>query len=193
MRIDPCSFCGRPTYIKGITFVRNDAKCFRFCRSKCHKNFKAKRLPRKVRWTQAHRTKAGKQMIVDSTVQFAASRRNVPVRYNRELVSQTVRAMGRISEIRARRERAFYKKRISGKRAQEVIENRKLVAQSEHLLPRLREKEMRAFDTGDSVVLRAKQKSKVFGTERKKLRARIDGSVEEVSQQTDGFNDIDMG
>jgi large subunit ribosomal protein L24e len=137
--------------------------------------------------------KAGKQMIVDSTVQFAASRRNVPVRYNRELVSQTVRAMGRISEIRARRERAFYKKRISGKRAQEVIENRKLVAQSEHLLPRLQEKEVRTFDAGDSVVLRAKQKSKVFGTERKKLRARIDGSVEEVSQQTDGFNDIDMG
>jgi hypothetical protein len=42
---------------------------------------------------------------------------------------------------------------------------------------------LRAFDAEDSVVLRVKQKSKVFGTERNKLRARI-----QVSQQT-----IDMG
>lgn len=108
------------------------------------KNFKMKRNPRKLKWTKAFRKAAGKEMTVDSTLQFAA-RRNVPVRYNRELWLKTTTAMARIAEVRARRERAFFKRRMRGKRAQTLAEARKLVRNNEHLLPRLRGSEKRAL------------------------------------------------
>lgn len=76
-------------------------------------------------------------MVVDTTLTFAA-RRNVPVRYNRELVATTLKAMQRVSEIRARRERVFYKNRMAGNKEREKAANRKLVAENEHLLPKER-------------------------------------------------------
>ncbi|KAK1051053.1 ATPase-activating ribosome biosynthesis protein [Friedmanniomyces endolithicus] len=135
MRIETCYFCSQPCYpSKGITFVRNDAKVFKFCRSKCHKNFKMKRNPRKLAWTKSFRRAHGKEMTVDSTLQFA-QRRNIPVRYNRELVATTLSAMQRVSEIRARRERQFYKNRMRGNKATQMEADRKLVAENQHLLP----------------------------------------------------------
>jgi large subunit ribosomal protein L24e len=135
MRIETCYFCSSPVYpSKGITFVRNDAKAFRFCKSKCHKNFKMKRNPRKLAWTKSFRRAHNKEMTVDSTLTFA-QRRNVPVRYNRDLIQTTLKAMGRVSEIRQRRERAFYKARMRGNKQRQREEDRKLVEENQHLLP----------------------------------------------------------
>jgi large subunit ribosomal protein L24e len=93
-----------------------------------------KRNPRKLAWTKSFRAAHGKEMTVDSTLSFAA-RRNVPVRYNRDLVATTLKAMQRVSEIRAKRERQFYKNRMRGNKERDLEADRKLVAENQHLLP----------------------------------------------------------
>lgn len=158
VRIYNCFMCSHPIYPShGIVFVRNDAKEFRFCRSKCHKNFKMKRMslnfarqvfislmilkflwnclgnPRKLKWTKAFRKAAGKEMVVDSTLTFAA-RRHVPTRYSRDLVAKTLSAMQRVEEIRQRRERVFYKNRMAGNKQRQREADRKLVEENQHLL-----------------------------------------------------------
>ena len=112
MRIGTCYFCSAPVYPgHGITFVRNDCKTFEFCRSKCHRNFNRKRNPRKLKWTKAFRKMAGKEMTVDSTFEFE-KRRNRPVRYNRELMGATLRAMKKVSAVQAKRQELFFKMRM---------------------------------------------------------------------------------
>ena len=108
MRIRKCYFCSKSIYPgHGISFARNDAKMFHFCSSKCNKLFKAKKNPRKLRWTKAHRAAHGKEMTNDSVLEFE-QRRNVPTRYNRDLMVKTIQAMKRVGEIKqARVERAF--------------------------------------------------------------------------------------
>ena len=112
MRLEKCYFCSSTVWPgHGIAFVRNDCKVFRFCRAKCHKAFKRKRNPRKVRWTKAFRKAAGKELAVDSTFDFE-KKRDVPVRYSNEGIKQTVAAMKRITEIQEKRQKHFIRNRL---------------------------------------------------------------------------------
>merc|ERR1712156_125202 len=111
MRIERCYFCGSSVYPgKGVRFVRNDCKVFNFCRSKCHKNFKKKKNPRKAKWTKAFRKTAGKELAIDPSFEFE-KRRNVPIKYNREIWQQTIVAMKRVEEIKYKRQAQFIKDR----------------------------------------------------------------------------------
>eukprot|EP01135_Chromosphaera_perkinsii_P004919 Nk52_evm24s304 gene=Nk52_evmTU24s304 len=134
MRLEKCYFCSSTCYPgHGVEFVRNDCKRFRFCRSKCHKNFKMKRNPRKVRWTKAFRKAAGKEMTIDATYNFE-KRRNVPVKYNRELWQNTVKAIKRVQEIRQKREAQHIKERLKVGKELQKERNIKEVQQNIHLI-----------------------------------------------------------
>ncbi|KAK4049659.1 ATPase-activating ribosome biosynthesis protein [Microbotryomycetes sp. JL201] len=114
-------------------FVRNDSKCFRFCRSKCSKNFKMKRNPRKLKWTKAFRKAAGKEMTIDSTLNFE-KRRHVPIKYDRDFVQATIAGMKRIQEIKSKREQAFYKARMAAAKPKSLATDSLEVTRSSHLL-----------------------------------------------------------
>ncbi|KAE8384701.1 ribosomal protein L24e-domain-containing protein [Aspergillus alliaceus] len=181
MRVETCHFCSRPVYpSKGISFVRLDSKMFRFCRSKCHKNFKMKRQPRKLKWTKTSRAANGKEMIVDSSLVLSqfAKKRNAPVKYDRNLVAATVKAMERVEEIRQRRERAFTKRRLAGKLARDRKreEDRKVVAEGEHLI----RKELRNREEGMPLVSEpAKIHNEGMPRQKKKTRILVDGTTQE--------------
>ena len=115
-------------------FVRNDCKVFRFCRSKCHKNFNLKRNPRKMKWTKAYRKSAGKEMTVDSTFDFE-KRRNRVEKYDREIMGQTIKVMKKVEKIREKREQKFYERRMkSAKRVSEKAENKTILKKNINLL-----------------------------------------------------------
>ncbi len=51
-RIEKCIFCGGEIEPgTGLMYVLNDGTILWFCGSKCFKNYKLKRDPRKLKWT----------------------------------------------------------------------------------------------------------------------------------------------
>ncbi|KAL0223281.1 hypothetical protein P9112_002671 [Eukaryota sp. TZLM1-RC] len=136
MRLEPCYFCSSTIYPgHGSQFVRNDGKIFRFCRSKCRRLFKMKRNPRKTAWTKAHRRAHGKELVMDSTFEFERQR-NRPIKYNRELMRQTITAMEKVNQIRLKREQDLHKQRMR-------IADQKKVLGRERALKKEAEKEAR--------------------------------------------------
>ncbi|XP_062859138.1 probable ribosome biogenesis protein RLP24, partial [Trichomycterus rosablanca] len=83
-----------------------DCKAFKFCRSKCHKQIKKKRNPRKTRWTKAFKNAASKELTVDNSLKFEKCR-NVPVKYQRQLWNKTVEAMKKVEAIKQKRQACF--------------------------------------------------------------------------------------
>ncbi|KAM3339418.1 putative ribosome biogeneis protein RLP24 [Capsicum galapagoense] len=138
MRLEKCWFCSSTIYPgHGIQFVRNDAKIFRFCRPKCHKNFKMKRNPHKVKWTKAYKRLHGKDMTQDSAFEFER-KRNRPERYDRNVTENTLMPIKKIDKIRVDREERHFAKRflrpMKGKKAKEQREAEKELEQSIHLV-----------------------------------------------------------
>lgn len=119
-------------------------------------------------------------MTVDSTLTFAA-RRNIPVRYNRDLVSTTLKSMQRVSEIKAKRERVFYKNRMAGNKEREKAANRRLVTENEHLLPRIRGSEKLAAEVEEPLELEAIEMPAQKEKRKKKVKQRmvVGGGVED--------------
>uniref|UniRef100_A0A8C2JLS0 Probable ribosome biogenesis protein RLP24 n=1 Tax=Cyprinus carpio TaxID=7962 RepID=A0A8C2JLS0_CYPCA len=105
----------------------------RFCRSKCHKNFKKKRNPRKTRWTKAFRKSAGKELTVDNSLEFE-KRRNIPVKYNRELWSKTMEAMKKVEAIKNKRQARFIMNRLKKGKELDDAANISEVKKNIHLI-----------------------------------------------------------
>ena len=130
MRLEKCWFCSSTVYPgHGICFIRNDSKTFKFCRTKCHKNFKMKRNPRKVKWTKVYRALRGKDLSNDTIFEFER-RRNRPIKYNRELVHATLNALEKLETIRTRRNDRFFGKKNNGTRHAAFSSERQLIEQN---------------------------------------------------------------
>jgi len=152
-----------------MTFVRNDCKLFRFCTSKCHRQFKHKKNPRKARWTKAFRKSAGKELSLDPSFEFE-KRRDVPVKYDRELWKESMGAMKRVAMIKQKREAHFIMKRLRKARAIERERDVKEVA-----------RDISMIKSGAAGMKHMRHKGRVL------VKKEMDGQEEEESEDEEMF------
>uniref|UniRef100_A0A7S2ELM7 TRASH domain-containing protein n=1 Tax=Trieres chinensis TaxID=1514140 RepID=A0A7S2ELM7_TRICV len=184
MRIEKCYFCSSPCYPgHGVVFVRNDAKQFRFCRSKCRRSFDRKRNPRKVAWTKAYRRTRGKEMAVDSTFEFE-KRRNRPVKYDRDLMGKTILAMQRVREIKERREKEHFDRRMKDAKREKKTQARVEIEKSTELLaPAVGNREEVLRNVVDGMRERIAARKRSSG-EKVKSAAAISGGDKKVASES---------
>ena len=163
MRIETCYFCSGPIYPgHGIAFVRNDGKMFRFCRSKCHRAFKAKKNPRKIRWTKAYRKTHGKELVTDPVYDFEQIKDSA-IKYNRNVWVDTIQAMEKLDKIRTERENKFFDMRMrKAKKTQKEIIKKDLIRHEQLISdPKIREKVDKLRDERDEKKKLKEEKMKI--------------------------------
>merc|ERR1711904_575609 len=92
-----------------------------------------KHNPRRMKWTKAYRRAHGKEMTLDSTFNFE-KKRLTPVRYNRNLMVKTIRAMQIVDRIKQVRKERFHKQRLAAQIRKRQTSAQKEVSRGTRLL-----------------------------------------------------------
>jgi large subunit ribosomal protein L24e len=92
-----------------------------------------KHNPKRAKWTKAYRRAAGKEMQLDSTFDFE-KKRNTPVKYDRNLMIKTIKAMQVVDRIKKVRKERFHKQRLAAQIRKRTTSAQKEIAKGKDLL-----------------------------------------------------------
>jgi large subunit ribosomal protein L24e len=98
-------------------------------------------------------------MTVDSTFEFE-KRRNRPVKYNRELMGTTLRAMKKVSDIKHKRQDLFFKMRMRAHKAKQRDEVRADIAKGIEIIAPAAANRETAFEIAKAKVASKQKVSK---------------------------------
>jgi large subunit ribosomal protein L24e len=122
-------------------------------------------------------------------------RRNVPVKYDRDLVAATVSAVQRVGEIKARRERAFWSNRMTTQKPTNLAQDMREVERMSHLLgvkpDEVTSKALEAVEKRKKVAAAAAEAKKKTTKEKGKLVVELpeDGDEEEEQMGEGGMEE----